>query len=77
MGTVDGELEPIRFERAAEIRRWLQLSDTPWREWVALDDMHRLFPPFCRQLVTTDPTIGLTLAELDRVAQKLGLAVAS
>lgn len=71
----DGELPPMRFEREAEVLRWLNGSGEPWRPWAALDDQAWLFQPFCRQLVLCDGRIGLTQRQLDQVDSLLGFAV--
>lgn len=70
----DGELPPMRFEREAEIRRWLARSEEPWRPWAALDDQAWLFKPFCPHLVVCDGRVGLTQRELDQADAVLGSA---
>ena len=70
----DGELIPVRFEREAEIQRWLHASDQPWRAWAALDDQASLFRPFCPNLVVCNRTVGLTKHELDLVDDVLKTA---
>ena len=62
----DGELPPIRFEREAEVTRWLHQSAAPWRPWVALDDQPWLYAPFSRHLVVCDAATGMSQHDLDQ-----------
>lgn len=68
---VDGLLAPTRFEREAEVRRWLVRSPAPWARWAALDDQAWLFRPICPQLVLCDAAVGLTPERLNRVDEVL------
>lgn len=68
----DGEPPPVRFEREAEVTRWLNESGTPWRPWAALDDQAWLYKPFNERLVLCDGKVGLTQRELDQLDQVLG-----
>lgn len=69
-----GEVPPVRFKREFEIRAWLRRSTKPWRPWVALDDMHGIFSPFCANLVVVDPNTGLVEATLEEADRILGLS---
>ncbi len=68
----DGESPSVRFEREAEVSRWLNESGQLWRPWVALDDQAWLYKPFNPRLVLCDGKVGLTLLELDKVDRVLG-----
>ena len=63
----DGEPPPVRFEREAEVTRWLHESGAPWRPWMALDDQAWLYEPRDPRLVLCDGKVGLTQRELDQV----------
>lgn len=59
--------------RHIEVLRWLAQSPAPGRRWAALDDQAWLYRPDCEQLVLVDGKVGLTLPDLDRLDQVLGL----
>jgi hypothetical protein len=48
------------YVRQCEIEHWMRNSSRAWESWVALDDQAHLFQPFCKNLVRTDPDLGLT-----------------
>jgi len=68
----DGEPPPVRFEREAEVTRWLHGNGAPWRPWAALDDQAWLYKPLNKRLVLCDGKVGLTQRELDQVDLVLG-----
>ncbi len=63
----DGEPPPVRFEREAEVLRWLHSSGSAWMPWAALDDQAWRFKPFNPRLVVCDGKVGLTGRELARL----------
>lgn len=70
----DGEPPRARYEREAEIRRWLYQSADSSRPWAALDDQPLLFRPACRELVVCDRKVGVTSCELRLVDRLLGVS---
>lgn len=58
------------YSRFCEVQEYLA-GET--RNWCAIDDEPTLFPPNCRQLVVTDPSVALTPTDLARVAAVLNL----
>lgn len=68
------EIAVMRYQRQAEIERWLIDAGRQHEDWVALDDDASLFAPAQLNLVLTDPSVGLTtqtLALVDAVFRGL------
>lgn len=61
----DAERAVAIGERQHEIEQWVADCGLPTEQWVALDDDASLFRPGCPNLVVCEPTIGLTVSQLD------------
>jgi hypothetical protein len=48
------------YIRSVEIEAWLRSTGKPWQTWVALDDKPYWFRPFCKNLLTCNPSTGLS-----------------
>jgi hypothetical protein len=59
------------YVRQAEVEAWLREAGIPWQQWVALDDQRHLFRPFCKSLVVTNPTTGLTPNDCALLTERL------
>jgi hypothetical protein len=62
------------YVRQAEVEAWLRSAGRAWQQWLAVDDQPHLFRPFCKQLLLTNPTTGLTESDCIGLAQLLGRA---
>ncbi len=58
---LDVNLEPpyVDFVRHKEILLWLERRNLSDRQWLALDDDYREFPPDCEELIICNPRYGL------------------
>jgi hypothetical protein len=63
----EAEREVAIGERQYEIEQWIADSGAPAQPWVALDDDATLFRPGCPNLVVCDPTVGLTVSQLNEL----------
>lgn len=48
------------YVRQAEIEAWLRQNRSAWSQWVAVDDQPHLYKPFLKNLLLTDPKVGLS-----------------
>ena len=62
------------YVRQAEIEAWLRTAGRGWESWLAVDDQPHLFKPFCKNLLSTNPATGLTEADANVLALRLGRA---
>ena len=63
----DAERAVAIGERQCEIEQWVAYCGVPAQRWAALDDDPSLFRPGCQNLVVCDPTVGLTVSQLDEL----------
>jgi hypothetical protein len=66
----EGEL-PEQYLRQEEVLAWLDREGLRDEPWAALHDQPWLFSPACDRLVVCDGNHGVTLRELDQVADVL------
>lgn len=53
--------------RYLEIKEYCEKHNIADDQWIAIDDMSRLFPENCPQLILTNPSTGITPKVLDSV----------
>jgi hypothetical protein len=58
----------LPYPRQAECAYWLAQNGGPEQPWVAVDDRPLWFVPYCDNLITCNPAVGLDL----ETAQRLG-----
>lgn len=57
--------------RYLEIKSYCLENNIPDSDWVAIDDMERLFPKNCPNLILTQGCIGLRSDDLDKIEEFL------